>query len=141
MENGVMSSEHIHPKIGYQTPLAVVFALVELRNAGDIAGALSCYEEKAAVVTAPGRYATGKSAIRGALEYFVALHPSFTVTARHLIEAEAVCLHHSAWTLSGTDAGGASIALSGTTADVILKQQDGRWLIAIDNPWGSAFIA
>jgi ketosteroid isomerase-like protein len=124
----------------YQTPLAAISALVGARAAGDVDGTVMCYEDTATVVTGAGQSVTGRQAIRITVERFLALNPVFTITARALIESAGVCLHHSRWTLTGTTAAGEPLALAGTTADVIRQQPDGGWLVALDNPWGGAYV-
>jgi ketosteroid isomerase-like protein len=35
------------------------------------------------------------------------------------------------------DPRGESVVLGGESTDVLRRQPDGRWLIAIDDPWGA----
>ena len=63
-----------------------------------------------------------------------------TVVRREFIEGPEITLHLSAWTLTGTDADGKSIAWEGRTTDVLRKQSDGNWLVSLDNPWGTALL-
>jgi ketosteroid isomerase-like protein len=44
------------------------------------------------------------------------------------------------WTLSGTGQDGKPVTMGGLSADVLRRQPDGRWLIAVDNPWGTAIL-
>jgi ketosteroid isomerase-like protein len=57
-----------------------------------------------------------------------------------VIENEGVALHYSAWTSSSVDAEGKPQELGGITTDVLRKQADGSWLIAIDNAWGTSVL-
>lgn len=41
------------------------------------------------------------------------------------------------WRLQGTAQDGTAFDLSGRTADVLRRQPDGGWLMAIDNPYGT----
>jgi ketosteroid isomerase-like protein len=43
----------------------------------------------------------------------------------------------NAWKLTGTRPDGQAIALEGLSSDVVRQQPDGRWLVIIDDPWGS----
>jgi ketosteroid isomerase-like protein len=124
----------------FETPRQAIDTLVAARNAGDIDRALACYEEGAVIVTAPGCYASGPGAIRGALEYFIALRAVFTVESSTIISGAQVCLHHSQWVLSGTGPAGDLLEIAGNSADVIQRQGSDGWLITIDNPWGPAYL-
>jgi ketosteroid isomerase-like protein len=114
--------------------------LVAARDGGDVATALGCYEAEATVVAQPGTVLSGPDAARTAVEGFLSLRPTFTVIARDLIEHGDVALHRSKWLLEGTDAAGGPLHLDDTTADVIRRQPDGGWLVAIDNPYGTAIL-
>jgi ketosteroid isomerase-like protein len=62
------------------------------------------------------------------------------VTRREFIEGPETTLHLSKWTLTGVDSEGNPIDWSGRTSDVLRKQEDGSWLVALDNPWGTALL-
>lgn len=118
----------------FSAPIETIFHLLKSRESGDIRGALSCYEADAIVVLEPGKFAHGQDAIRALTESTIALPIAFG--KREIVEAEGIALHVSQWTLR--PAGGAEI--SGRTADVLRRQPDGNWLLAIDNPWGSSLL-
>jgi ketosteroid isomerase-like protein len=46
----------------------------------------------------------------------------------------------SDWSMSATDAKGNLIQMKGRTSDVLRRQADGTWLVAFDNPWGTAIL-
>ena len=107
-------------------------------QAGDLEGLLALYEPTATLMHQPGQAASGIAAIREALGAFLGLKPTFEmVETRPAIRAGDLALLHSSWTLSGTGPDGSPLQLSGTTADVVRRQADGTWLVAIDNPWGT----
>jgi ketosteroid isomerase-like protein len=56
------------------------------------------------------------------------------------VEGAEITLHLSEWKLTGVDSGGKPIDWSGRTCDVLRKQSDGGWLVALDNPWGTALL-
>ncbi len=124
----------------YATPSELFTAVVESRNRGDLATYLGCYEATATIVLQPGTVAGGEEALRGFFAFFTSLKPTFTVTRREFIEGPDIALHLSAWTLSGVDAEGKPIQWSGRTSDVLRKQAEGGWLVALDNPWGTSFL-
>jgi ketosteroid isomerase-like protein len=112
--------------------------LTEAINAGKLEDAIALYEPNATMVAQPGgQLACGTAALREALARFIALKPVLTSHAEHVVEASDVALFLSRWTLRGTDPIGKEVTMSGESTDVLRKQND-RWLIAIDNPWGVA---
>ena len=117
-----------------ETPLQTMLTLVDAREKGDMETALSCYETEATIVFGPGRTGAGQQALREFIEFAMTLPVVFT--SRNVFEGADVALHYSAWTSSSVDSIGQTQQLGGITTDVLRKQLDGSWLIAIDNAWG-----
>ncbi len=122
------------------SPLEVVTQLVKAMNQGDLNTALSLYEPRASLVVKPGVIATGTAALREALVGFVILKPTLTTEAQQVIETGDLALYCSRWNMRGTDPAGNSVHLSGHSSDVLRRQPDGNWRIALDNPYGPAII-
>ena len=116
------------------TPLHTMLTLVEARKHGDMDTALSCYEKEASIVFGPGKIGVGQQALHDFIQFAMSLPVVFTT--RDVIESDTIALHYSAWTSSSVDEAGQTQELGGTTTDVLRKQADGSWLIAIDNAWG-----
>ena len=114
--------------------------LLEAINQGDVDKALGLYEPEAVFITQPGIVARGKDAIRTALEGFISLKPSLKGESTELVEAGDVALYCSKWTLVGTSPDGKRVEMGGISSDVLRKQTDGRWLIIVDNPWGTNIV-
>jgi uncharacterized protein (TIGR02246 family) len=119
------------------TPIDTVNELSGALNQGDVDAALALYEPDAVLIAQPGRVARGSTALRAALEQFTALKPTLRTQAQDVVEANDVALYIGRWTLHGTDPSGQAITMGGESSDILRKQADGRWLIAIDNPWGA----
>jgi ketosteroid isomerase-like protein len=68
------------------------------------------------------------------------LRPTLTSKVQHVLEAGDVALYLGRWQLRGTDPAGGPVMLSGESTDVLRRQPDGRWLIAIDDPWGTQLL-
>ncbi len=68
------------------------------------------------------------------------MKPTLAPQSRKVIEAGDIALYCSHWTLKGTGPDGNPVEMSGNSADVLRRQSDGTWLVAIDNPWGSAIL-
>jgi ketosteroid isomerase-like protein len=122
------------------SPADVVNLLIEARSRGDIDEAVCCYEPGATLVAMPGTVVSGSEAIRTLLTRFASLKGDFRRGKHQLIEAGDIAFYCSDWTMSATDQAGKSIQMKGRTADVLRRQSDGNWLIAFDNPWGTAIL-
>jgi ketosteroid isomerase-like protein len=121
-------------------PIDTVNQLVDAINQGDLDRAVAAYEAGAVLVAQPGQLARGSIQIREALAGFIVLQATLETETRELIEAGDVALYVSRWSLRGTDPTGKPVAMAGESADVLRRQQDGRWRIAVDNPWGAGIL-
>jgi len=119
------------------SPIDTVNELSSALNRGDVETALMLYEPDAVLIAQPGGLARGSRELRAALEQFVALKPTLRTQIDDVVEVGDLALYIGRWTLQGTDASGRAIEMGGESSDVLRKQADGRWLIAIDNPWGA----
>lgn len=121
-----------------QAPLALILRLVDARARHDVDAALACYEPDAIVVDQYGRTNTGAAAIKAFIETVMILPLVFT--HRSIVQAHDVAIHYSQWTIALPDDGSGATELTGRTTDVLRKQPGGSWLIAIDNPYGTAIL-
>ncbi len=119
------------------TPIDTVNQLAEAINRGDLEAALALYVPNAVLVPQPGQLARGTTELRAALGRFIDLKPTLKFQAHSVIEVDDIAQYTSRWTLHGTDPSGQAIAMGSESSDVLRRQQDGRWLIAVDNPWGA----
>jgi ketosteroid isomerase-like protein len=124
-----------------ETPLDTVNRLVRAINAGDLKSAVELYEPEAVLVVRPGQLARGWAQLYEALAGFVALRAILTSEAQGVIETGDLALYLGRWTLRGTDPAGKAVTLGGESADILRRHGDGRWLIAVDNPWGAQVLA
>jgi len=122
------------------TPLETVNQLTRAINAGDVATAVQLYEPDAILVVRPGQVARGWAQLNEALAGFVALRATLTSEAQDVQEAGDLALYLGRWSLRGTAPDGAPVVLGGESTDILRRQKDGRWLIAIDNPWGTQLL-
>ena len=118
------------------SPIDTVDHLTLALNSGDLNAALALYEPSAVLVVQPGQLARGTAELRAALAGFIALKPRLQSDAQHVIEAGNIALYQGRWKLRGTDPTGQAVHMGGDSVDVLRRQSDGRWLIALDNPWG-----
>ncbi|MFL5890399.1 MAG: YybH family protein [Solirubrobacteraceae bacterium] len=117
-------------------PYGVVQELGDRLSAGDVDGAVALYEENATFAVRPDEVVRGGEAIRAALAQFAALEPRMEGQKVKVLEAGDTALVVNRWTLRGTTPDGQPLEMAGTSADVLRRQADGRWLVAIDDPWG-----
>ena len=122
------------------TPIQTVNELVQGINAGDLNQAVAAYENDAVLMAQPGVTVRGTSQIREALSGFIAMKARLRSEAQQVIENQDVALYIGRWSLNGTDPSGTPVSMSGESTDVLRRQPDGRWLIAIDNPWGAQIL-
>ena len=123
-----------------QTPVETVEQLIDAFHKGDVEAALSLYEPDGALVNEPGKVASGPEALREALEGIIALKPTLTTESREVVKAGDLALYCSSWSLSGTAPDGSDVHQSGKSTDVLRRSAEGTWLIAIDNPLGTALL-
>jgi uncharacterized protein (TIGR02246 family) len=121
-------------------PASTVARLAEAINRGDLDGAATLYEKDAVLVVRPEQIARGRAQVRDALAGFIALKATLRTEAQQVIEAGEIALYVGRWSLRGTDPAGKPVAVSGESSDVLRRHKDGRWLIALDNPWGAQIL-
>ncbi|MGH8714539.1 MAG: YybH family protein [Casimicrobiaceae bacterium] len=105
-------------------------------NAGDIDALVALYEPQAALMPSPGKIVTGSAAIREALAGFIAAKPTIVTSGRLVTQAGDVALLTNRWTLDLTGPDGKPTTMQGTAVEVARRQPDGRWLFAMDMPFG-----
>lgn len=114
------------------SPASLIDTLITARAVGDIDRACACYEADALVVLRPGQAARGRDAVAAFVRATAGADLAFT--GRLLLEQSDIALHQASWSLRLEDGSTAR----GRTADVLRRQEDGTWRLAIDNAWGLA---
>jgi uncharacterized protein (TIGR02246 family) len=120
--------------------LSTIDAMTNAFHEGDIDGIMQTYEPGAVVVGEPGTPISGTSALRAMFAGFIAAKAHFTFLGHEVIQAEDVALHLTPWRMAGVAPDGKAVAASGLSVAVLRRQADGRWLMAIDNPYGDALL-
>jgi uncharacterized protein (TIGR02246 family) len=111
----------------------------DLFNRGDLDGLAALYEPDARLVGEPGRVAVGRAQIREALNGWSVVRGQVAITpARVLLGPDVVALASNSWSLTGTNPDGSPVSMSGTSAEIVRRQPDGTWLIAVDDPYSQS---
>jgi uncharacterized protein (TIGR02246 family) len=119
-----------------KTPEELDTLFAKALNAGDLDALVSLYEPDASLMPAPGNVVIGKVDIRSALSGFLAAKPSMTLSARTLTQTGDLALVSAQWQLAMTGPDGKPRTMNGRSVEVVRRQEDGRWLFAIDFPFG-----
>jgi uncharacterized protein (TIGR02246 family) len=98
---------------------------------------MALYTPDATLGPQPGQVVTGQAAIREALQGFLALKGKIQITTTYVLQSGDIALLRGQWQLSGTGPDGQPVAMAGKSNEVVRKQPDGRWLFAIDHPYGA----
>ena len=121
-------------------PDEVVQAFFRAFNRGDLDAVMAMYEPQASMVVRSDHIAEGRAAVREALVGFLAMKPTLMPEKYRIVTANDLALSIIKWSLKGTGPDGQPVRMEGTSSDVMRKQPDGRWLFAIDNPWGAGIL-
>ena len=110
-------------------------AWMERFNAGDIDGLVALYEEDAIFVPEPGgKPLVGRDTIRDFAVNFPIKDAIIEFRPRALLERDTDALGYSDWTIRGTGPEGPA-EMEGKATVLMRRQDDGTWLIAIDDPF------
>lgn len=115
---------------------AAIEAMTEAFHAGDLERVMASYESTATIVFEPGNPVSDPAMQRAAFEGFFALKPQFEYSGHEVFVAGDNALHIAPWTMTGTGPEG-RVTTRGMSVAALRRQKDGRWLMTIDDPFGS----
>lgn len=107
---------------------------------GDIDGILRTYEPGAVVVGEPGVVVQGEGSLREMFAGFIAAGARFAFDEHEVIASRDIALHLTPWKMTGVAPDGTPIFAEGLSVAVLRRQEDGRWLMVIDNPYGDRLL-
>jgi uncharacterized protein (TIGR02246 family) len=137
---GQIRERFVRANAGATGAEAVVTRLSDAVNRGDLDAATALYASNAMLVAQPASVAKGRDQIREALRAFTQLRPTLSSSASKTIEADDLALYMGRWQLAGRGPDGAAVTMGGESTDVLHRSAGGTWLIALDNPWGTALV-
>jgi uncharacterized protein (TIGR02246 family) len=108
-------------------------ALAAAYNAGDLEAMLALYDPSAVFVMKPDQVTSGPDELRAALERLLALRGRLTVAPHSFTRSDDLMLVLGTFTLTGRRHDGTPLERAARFADVLRRQPDGRWLVAVDN--------
>ena len=105
-------------------------------NSGNLEGLVDLYEPGAVLALSDGVLLCGHEAIRKHFTSLILIHPRMNISVRETVLAGEIAVLISEWSLSALASDGTHIDEHGCTYDILHRQEDGTWRIAVDNPWG-----
>jgi uncharacterized protein (TIGR02246 family) len=115
-------------------PADVYPSLSKAFNAGDLDAVVACYEPEACFVSKSGRAYRGAVELRDLYRAMLSNRPQVRLDVRKIIpsggDLALVIVEWTEWTTGETKHWAA------TATDIVRKQPDGRWKLALDIPYG-----
>jgi uncharacterized protein (TIGR02246 family) len=119
-------------------PADVYPALLKAFNAGDIDATVACYEPQACFVLKSGHAVRGVVELREMYRATLSYKPDLELNVRKIIPAGGdLALAIVEWKSKIASSSGEVKVLAGTATDIVRRQPDGTWKLALDNPYGT----
>ncbi len=109
-------------------------------NAGDIDAVMTAYDASAVVAFEPGKPIGGTETVKQMFQESLVIQPKFVFGEHDVIITDDVALHITPWEMTGQSPEGQQIKQSGLSVAVLRKQDNGDWLLLIDNPHGHGLL-
>lgn len=102
----------------------------------DIDAVMACYEPKAVVVFEPESPISNKAILRKMFTGMSMANPIFTYSGHEVFITGNIATHIAPWSMIAKTPDGKEIKQSGLSIAVLRKQDNGKWLMILDNPHG-----
>lgn len=116
--------------------MEVILDMTESFHKKDLKGVLTTYEPNAVIVFEPEKPVSDIDAIRQGFMGFFAVNPKFEYSGHEVFINGNLAMHFASWKMTGKAPDGTEIKQSGLSVVVLRKQQNGKWLMVFDNPFG-----
>ncbi len=124
-----------------QAVLTAVQTMTDAFHKGDIEGVMASYEPGAVVMFEPGQAVRETQDIAAMFQGAFTLKPHFDYQNGHeVVVSGDTAVHFAPWLMTATDPSGQAIEQRGLSVAVLKRQEDGRWLMVIDNPHGQRLL-
>ncbi|GLX77318.1 hypothetical protein tinsulaeT_06580 [Thalassotalea insulae] len=121
--------------------LTTIMTMTSAFNNKNIDGVLSNYEDGASVMFEAGEKISDAAVLREMFEGAFQVNPQFEYPNGHEVYiANNVALHLAPWRMVGQAPDGTTFEQSGLSVAVLRKQENGKWLLLIDNPHGQSLM-
>jgi uncharacterized protein (TIGR02246 family) len=119
------------------SPADIYPALLKAFNAGDIDATVACYEPRACFILKSGHAARGTAELRDMYRATFSYKPDLELNVRRIISAgDDLALVIVEWKSKTVSSAGETKVWAGTATDIVRRQPDGTWKLALDNPYG-----
>jgi len=105
-------------------------------EAADLDGLVALYEPDARLLQGNGNVATGRDEIRQALHALTTGSTEMRIDVVRVVARNDLALLYNKWVIRTRAADGRISERTGSAVEIVRQQQDGRWLFAIDDPFG-----
>jgi ketosteroid isomerase-like protein len=102
----------------------------------DIDKVMASYEPNAVVVFEPESPVSDINILREMFQGMSMVNPVFTYSGHEVFITGNIATHIAPWKMTGKAPDGTEIKQSGLSIAVLRKQEDGKWLMILDNPHG-----
>ena len=121
------------------TPEDTLKTWKQASGARDLDTLVNQYETDAILVGPDGSQLVGRDAIREAFQALLASNPEYSrFDLLKTFNTGEVALFCDTWAFTAQGEGGDTMSAESKGTTVLKKQPDGTWLIAVDNPQGTA---
>jgi uncharacterized protein (TIGR02246 family) len=105
-------------------------------EAADLDGLSALYEPGARLLQRDGSVATGRAEIRQALHALTTGSTEIRIHIVRVVAGDDLAVLYNNWVIRTIAADGRVSERTGNAIEIVRRQQDGRWLFAIDDPFG-----
>jgi len=105
-------------------------------KARDLDGLMALYEPEAQYVRRNGTVVAGQGAIRELLQSLTNVATEIEMNVSIVVALNGIALIYNDWTAKAVSEDGRVRESAGKAVEVVRRQPDGRWLFAIDDPFG-----
>ncbi len=97
---------------------------------------MACYEPNAVVVFEPESPVSDSNVLKEMFTGMAMANPVFTYSGHEVFITGNIATHIAPWKMTAKAADGSEIKQNGLSIAVLRKQEDGKWLMLLDNPHG-----
>ncbi len=119
-----------------QKVLNVIESMTKAFMNKDIDKVMDSYEPNATVVFEPESPVSDSNILREMFTNMSMVSPVFTYGGHDVIITGNIATHIAPWKMTGKAPDGTEIKHKGLSIAVLRKQNNGKWLMVLDNPYG-----